>query len=122
MDYSVNVISRYYQDRLQGRASVERALRETGGAVALCSMTTMIGYGSLLIAGSQAYVSFGVLAVLGELTCIAAALVVLPAAWVWYDSRSAGKAAAAPVTFRAPSARASGSAREDQGPGPALHH
>lgn len=87
VDYSVNVISRYHQDRRRGLASVEGALRETGGAVALCSLTTIIGYGSLLIAGSQAFVSFGVLSVLGEVTCIVAALVVLPAAWVWYDSR-----------------------------------
>ena len=83
VDYAVNVISRYSQDA----ASIDDAIRETGGAVALCSLTTVIGYGSLLVAGSQAFVSFGLLAVLGELTCIVAALVALPAFMVYREER-----------------------------------
>lgn len=51
----------------------------TGGAVGLASLTTIIGYGSLLIASNQAFVSFGQLAVLGEVTCLMAALFTLPA-------------------------------------------
>ena len=85
VDYAVNVISRYSQDA----ASIDDAIRETGGAVALCSLTTVIGYGSLLVAGSQAFVSFGLLAVLGELTCIVAALVALPAFMVYREERQA---------------------------------
>jgi hypothetical protein len=54
-------------------------LRETGGAVALCSLTTIIGYGSLLIADNQALAGFGLLASLGEVTCLSAALLALPA-------------------------------------------
>jgi predicted RND superfamily exporter protein len=87
VDYSVNVIGRYFEDAKRGRASIEEALKETGGAVALCSLTTSIGYGSLLVAGSQAFVSFGLLAVLGEITCIVAALVALPAILVFMEGR-----------------------------------
>ena len=49
----------------------------------------MIGYGSLMVAGSQAFVSFGRVAILGEVTCVAAALVSLPALLMWMDRRRA---------------------------------
>jgi uncharacterized protein len=58
---------------------VTMAVRRSGGAVALCSYTTIVGYGSLLFADNQALESFGRLAMSGELTTLAAALLVLPA-------------------------------------------
>jgi predicted RND superfamily exporter protein len=61
------------------RGDVDGALSRVGGAVALCSFTTMVGYGSLLFADFQALQSFGRLAVLGELACLAGALLVVPA-------------------------------------------
>jgi predicted RND superfamily exporter protein len=76
VDYGVNVFQRY---REEGPESLTKVISETGGAVALCSWTTTVGYGSLLIAGNQAFVSFGLLSVLGEVTCLLAALVSLPA-------------------------------------------
>jgi hypothetical protein len=54
-------------------------VKRTGGAVALCSYTTIIGYSSLLLADNQALQSFGRLAMSGELACLAGALLVLPA-------------------------------------------
>ena len=51
IDYAVNVLNRY---RIEGPGSMERAVATTGGAVALCSLTTLIGYSSLLIADNQA--------------------------------------------------------------------
>jgi predicted RND superfamily exporter protein len=60
-------------------------VRTTGGAVALCSLTTILGYASLLIARNQALFSFGVLAVLGEVACLAAALLALPAVLRWRE-------------------------------------
>jgi predicted RND superfamily exporter protein len=59
--------------------AAQEAVRETGSAVALCSATTVIGYGSLVVADSQALAGFGALAAVGELTCLASALFVLPA-------------------------------------------
>jgi predicted RND superfamily exporter protein len=76
VDYAVNIVQRY---RLEGRGSLPRVLRETGGAVALCSSTTIIGYFSLFAADNQALAGFGLLAALGELSCITAALIALPA-------------------------------------------
>ena len=60
----------------------------TGRAVALCSFTTIIGYGSLLLARNQALFSFGVLAVLGEICCLAVAVVALPAALAFTAARA----------------------------------
>ena len=80
VDYAVNVVQRW---RLEGSGSLSRVLRETGGAVTLCSLTTMIGYGSLLVADNRALRNFGLMASLGELACTAAALVALPAWLLW---------------------------------------
>ncbi len=75
LDYAVNLYTRY---RLEGPGSLERVLSSTGGAVAVCSMTTLIGYSSLLIADNRALVSFGVLSILGEFASLGAALIMLP--------------------------------------------
>jgi len=83
VDYAANIVQRYWLD---GPGSLGRVLRETGGAVALCSATTIIGYASLLVADSRALAGFGLLASLGEVACLTAALVALPA---WVMGRSA---------------------------------
>jgi predicted RND superfamily exporter protein len=80
VDYSVNVISRYIAD---GERDVAAAVRSTGSAVALCSLTTIIGYSSLLLAENRALFLFGVVAVLGEIACLSAALTLLPAVLEW---------------------------------------
>ena len=80
VDYGVNIFQRYRLERSKG---ILQVLRQTGGAVMLASMTTITGYGSLVIASNQAFVSFGKLAILGELTCVFAAVVSLPA-FLWY--------------------------------------
>lgn len=85
VDYAVNIVSRYASDKTK---SISSAIANTGGAVALCSATTIIGYSSLLIASNQAFVSFGRLAVLGELTCLAAAILVLPATWAFLSRKN----------------------------------
>jgi predicted RND superfamily exporter protein len=76
VDYAVNVMARYVRD---DKRDVEAAVRETGGAVGLCSLTTIVGYSSLLVAKNVGLFLFGLLAVLGELTCLTTAVVVLPA-------------------------------------------
>jgi predicted RND superfamily exporter protein len=76
VDYAVNVMARYVRD---DDRDVEAAVRETGGAVGLCSLTTIVGYSSLLVAKNVGLFLFGLLAVLGEVTCLTTAVVVLPA-------------------------------------------
>jgi predicted RND superfamily exporter protein len=86
VDYAVNVMARYRQT---GERDVLEAIRSTGGAVALCSLTTIIGYGSLLLAQNRALFLFGLVAVLGEVTCLVSAVVVLPAILARRSRRSA---------------------------------
>ncbi len=74
VDYAVNLYQRYRQ-----AGTVEEALAASGGAVALCSVTTIIGYATLVTADNQAIQSFGLTAVVGEITCLSAALFALPA-------------------------------------------
>ncbi len=85
VDYGVNILTRI---RREGPAHIVEIVKTTGGAVSLASLTTIIGYGSLLIAGNQGFVSFGRLAILGEVTCLTAAIFILPAYILW---RKGGK-------------------------------
>ncbi len=83
-DYAVNVMARYEQD---GMNDVGAAIRGTGGAVGLCSATTIIGYSSLLVADNRALFSFGFAAVLGEIACLTCAVVALPALLLLWSNR-----------------------------------
>lgn len=84
-EYPFNIFDRA---RLLG-GDVAMAVRRSGGAVALCSYTTIVGYGSLVFADNQALQSFGHLAALGEMTTLVAAMLVLPAILhVWKQGRT----------------------------------
>ena len=74
-EYPFNV---YDRARLLG-GDVTAAVERVGGAIALCSFTTVVGYASLILSDFQALQSFGRLAVGGELACVTGALLVLPA-------------------------------------------
>lgn len=76
IDYAVNLAVR---DRQDGHLGPRHVIATTGGAVLLCSYTTMVGYGSLLISASGGIRSFGLAAILGELSCVLAALALGPA-------------------------------------------
>ena len=95
VDYAVNVMARYVSD---GGRDVGGAIRGTGGAVALCSVTTIIGYSSLLVAKNVGLYYFGFLAVLGELTCLTVAVIVLPAALLAWRRKSEATSASVPET------------------------
>lgn len=89
VDYGVNIFQRY---REEGPGKILTVIHQTGGAVMLASLTTIIGYTSLVIAENQAFVSFGRLAVFGEFTCVFAAVVTLPAYLVWKSRRNTSNA------------------------------
>jgi uncharacterized protein len=88
VDYAVNVMSRYVQD---GKRDVVQTIKATGGAVALCSAMTLIGYGSLLVAENRALYLFGLLAEIGELTSLAIAVMLLPAALTLFEARRSAR-------------------------------
>jgi predicted RND superfamily exporter protein len=73
-EYPFNI---YDRSRLL-RGDTTTAVKLSMGAVALCSYTTIIGYGSLLFADNQALRSFGKLSIAGEISCVLGALLLLP--------------------------------------------
>jgi uncharacterized protein len=83
-EYALNVVARWQKER-----SIVAAVGAVGSAVLLCSWTTIVGYGSLLAASSQALRGFGALAILGEIACISATLVAMPAVVLWRRGRGA---------------------------------
>ncbi|MEB2313844.1 MAG: MMPL family transporter [Sorangiineae bacterium] len=83
-DYAVNVMKR--RD-IEGDAQLYRVFVETGGAVVLCSLTTVLGYIALTLSINRAVHSFGLAAAVGELTTLLAAMLVLPALLFWRARR-----------------------------------
>ncbi len=83
-DYVVNLLGAMTSLRVDARGACARM----GGAILLCSLTTVIGYLSLVLAKSGALRSFGWAAVVGEVVASLAVLLVLPVA---LGSRLAGE-------------------------------
>jgi predicted RND superfamily exporter protein len=73
IDYAINVADR------ATRTDPLVALRTTGGSVLVCSLTTCIGYLSLFASENLAIRGFGLASLIGEITCMIAAFVIVPA-------------------------------------------
>jgi hypothetical protein len=88
VDYSINVLRRY---RLEEQAGNEEpilsAVRLSGGAVVLCSLTTIVGYTSLYVSANQAMNSFGLAMAISEVTCLMAAVLTMPAVMIMLSRR-----------------------------------
>jgi uncharacterized protein len=82
IEYAINVVARHRET-----GNMERAVMSTGSAVAICSWTTIVGYGSLLAARNRALQGFGAMAILGELACLLTAIVALPCLVLWLRRR-----------------------------------
>ncbi len=83
VDYSVNVMRRYQHERIaatEPTSAIRATVQHTGGAVLLCSLTTVIGYLALYASPNQGLNSFGIAMSISEVTCVTAALIALPAA------------------------------------------
>ena len=76
IDYAINVAHRH--DHQEWRSAKE-TLKTSGSAVFVCSLTTIIGYGSLLVSDNIAIRGFGQASLIGEVSCLLTALVVVPA-------------------------------------------
>jgi uncharacterized protein len=75
-EYGINIYERGQHEPL---SSLAEAIHGTAGAIALCSLTTIIGYSTLLLSDNQALNSFGLLAGLGEVTTLLSAMIIIPA-------------------------------------------
>jgi uncharacterized protein len=74
VDYAINVAHRHANE-----LDPIHTLRTSGSAVFVCSLTTIIGYGSLLISENLAIRGFGQASLIGEIACVGTALVLVPA-------------------------------------------
>jgi predicted RND superfamily exporter protein len=81
IDYSIHLIHRM---SLTG-GKVDRALLETGKAVVIAALTNIAAFGTLMAGSYPALRSFGVVAVIGSLTCLFTALTLVPAIMVGRD-------------------------------------
>jgi predicted RND superfamily exporter protein len=76
VDYAINVAHRHHLDDARDPIAT---LRTSGSAVFVCSLTTIIGYGSLLVSDNLAIKGFGTASLIGELACVTTALALVPA-------------------------------------------
>jgi len=75
-EYGINIVLRARESHQQGEGS--RLPRSTVMAVLLNGLTTMAGFGSLMVAHHRGVWSLGLLLVIGSAATLAASLVVLP--------------------------------------------
>ncbi|HEU4613892.1 MAG TPA: MMPL family transporter, partial [Kofleriaceae bacterium] len=76
VDYAINIAHRHDAEEIPDPITT---LRTSGSAVLVCSLTTIIGYGSLLVSENLAIRGFGQASLIGEITTVMTALVVVPA-------------------------------------------
>jgi hypothetical protein len=95
VDYAVNIMQRAKHD---GVAKMRQVIVETGGAVVLCSLTTTLGYLSLMLSSNRAIATFGLAAAAGEIACILAAVLVLPAVLIWMSQKKRPAVVSTPAT------------------------
>jgi hopanoid biosynthesis associated RND transporter like protein HpnN len=76
IDDGVHILHRY---RIEGRENTRTVMRSTGRAVLLTSLTTMAGFGSLMIAKYRGFMSLSSLLVIGVGVCFITSVVFLPA-------------------------------------------
>ena len=74
IDNAIHVLHRYKQSE-----NLLETLQNTGGAITLSSMTTMVGFGSLHFAQHQGMKTLGEILFVGVGCCLVAALITLPA-------------------------------------------
>ncbi|MCA9577897.1 MAG: MMPL family transporter [Sandaracinaceae bacterium] len=93
VDYGVNVMRRYSLEcELDTPNPVRAAVEETGGAVVLCSLTTIVGYSTLYTSANQALNSFGAAMAISEVTCLISAVITMPALLIVLRKRDAARA------------------------------
>ena len=84
-DAGAHLAHRY---REEGPGALWRVLRSTGEHVTIGALTTMIGFGGLLLSFHPGISSIGVLAVIGIGTTLFSALLFLPALLQWLEDRN----------------------------------
>jgi hypothetical protein len=85
VDYGLHVVHRYREERMGGggAAAVEAGLIETGNAVVVAALSTIVGFGSLATSHYPGLRSVGLVAILGAAFTALVAITLLPALLAW---------------------------------------
>jgi len=80
VDYSIHLMNRLIEEKsLEDTITkVEKTLRSTGKAVLLSTITTVIGFSSLMISSMSPMVMFGFASAIGILFCFVSAIILVP--------------------------------------------
>jgi predicted RND superfamily exporter protein len=85
IDNSLHLMHRYLEG---GARDAGKALRLTGRAMVMCSLTTMLGFGSLVTARYQALSTMGWVTIFGMGFCLITSLSLLPSLMILWKRRS----------------------------------
>lgn len=80
VDYSIHLLNRFSEEHtLEDKIErVHKTLKLTGKAVLLSTITTMIGFGSLMVSSMPPVVTFGIGCVIGIMFCFISASIIVP--------------------------------------------
>ena len=80
VDYSIHLMNRFAEEHsMEDKIKrMEKTLKTTGKAILLSTVTTMIGFGSLMISSMSPMVTFGFACAIGILFCFISAIILVP--------------------------------------------
>jgi uncharacterized protein len=80
VDYSIHILNRFSEEsEIEDKIEVvDRTLRLTGKAVLLSTITTMIGFGSLMSSSIPPIITFGLGCIIGIMFCFVSATIMVP--------------------------------------------
>jgi predicted RND superfamily exporter protein len=84
IDDGIHIVHRWRQE---SKENLTKVLNQIGRAIVLTSLTTTIGFGSLISSHYPGLRSIGWVTALGILTCLLAALILLPAVLSWIEAK-----------------------------------
>lgn len=85
VDYGIHMVHRHREFAGETRARRQGGLVETGKAITLAALSTIVGFGSLAQSHYPGLSSMGKVAILGALSTSIVAITVLPAFLTWMD-------------------------------------
>lgn len=92
VDNGVHIYHRYKEE---GRGSLIHVLKNTGSAIVMTNLTTIVGYSGLIVASHPGLNSIGDLAIIGLVATFITAMVVLPAILKYLEKRQPAEMPAA---------------------------
>jgi predicted RND superfamily exporter protein len=84
IDDGIHIVHRWRQE---ADGNLTKILNQIGRAIVLTSLTTIMGFGSLVSSHYPGLRSIGWVTALGIITCLLAALLLLPAVLTWWEQR-----------------------------------